>query len=83
MGETKPTVELFIKNFVAQLPQPVSDKITADTHFRELKDWTSLQALIIVSSFDWDYGVIIESEELRNAVTLQDLFEIITQKLLR
>lgn len=81
MGETLPTVDLFIKNFVAQFPQPVSDKITADTHFRDLKDWTSLQALIIVSSFDWDYGVIVESEELRNAVTLQDLFEIITQKL--
>ena len=81
MGATAPTIEQFINNFIAQFPSPVDDEVNADTHFRDLKDWTSLQALIIVSSFDWDYGVAMDAEELRKAVTMRDLFDIITQKL--
>ena len=78
---TVPTIEEFITNFTAQFPNPVDEAVHADTQFRDLKDWTSLQALIIVSSFDWDYGVVMDADELRKAVTMRDLYEIITQKL--
>ncbi|MGZ8504051.1 MAG: hypothetical protein ACXWV5_06275 [Flavitalea sp.] len=76
-----PTIELFIQNFENQFQNPFEESVHPATSFRDLKEWTSLQALIIISSFDWDYEVIISAEELRKANTIDDLYHLVVNKI--
>ena len=76
-----PTVQTFIRNFEQQFQEPIPEGLHPDTRFRDLKEWTSLQALIIISSFDWDYGVSVSADELRNTNTINDLYKLVIQKI--
>lgn len=76
-----PSFEIFTKNFEDQFQNPFPQPLDQQTEFRELEEWTSLQALIIISSFDWDYQVSVSADELRTATTMQDLYNIVISKL--
>lgn len=81
MKKERPGLELFIQNFEQQFQNPIPAGVQADTIFRDLGEWTSLQALIIISSFDWDYGVTVSAEELSKASTIDDLYNLVIQKI--
>lgn len=57
-----------------------SDKVGFDVAFRNLNDWSSLQALIVITVIDDEFGVTIEESELRNAITFGDLFHLVRTK---
>ncbi|GAB5539713.1 MAG: hypothetical protein Salg2KO_18160 [Salibacteraceae bacterium] len=53
------------------------DRITMDQPFRNLQDWSSLQALIVITTIDEAYDVTINEQELQNAQTFGDLFTLV------
>jgi acyl carrier protein len=67
--------EEFSKGFAEQFENVNSSSLSAKTIFRELPEWSSMQSLIVISSFDWNYGVILRADELRSCITLGDLYE--------
>jgi acyl carrier protein len=74
-------IEVFIKNLEQQFLSVALGGLKPESRFRDLAEWSSLQALIVIVSFDDDYGVTINSEELRNAVTVSDLFHLVINKI--
>jgi acyl carrier protein len=74
-------VQTFISNIERQLDKAAPGQLDTQTRFRDLPDWTSLQALIVVASFEWDYGVTISADEFLEADTLQGLYETVIQKM--
>lgn len=48
-------------------------EITEDTRFRELDEWSSMQALIVIAAIDEHFGVTIPEREFREARTVGDL----------
>jgi acyl carrier protein len=54
--------------------------ITAATSFRELDEWSSMHALIIIALIDTEYDVTLTGEDLSSAVTVQDLYDVIVKK---
>lgn len=50
------------------------DAIKAETLFRELEEWSSMQALIVIAAIDEHMGVTIPERDFRNAQTVHDLF---------
>jgi acyl carrier protein len=80
MAQDLTHIESFIRNFERQLDNPSSAPITPDALFRDLPGWTSLQSLVVIVSFDEDYGVTISSDELQNAQTIGDLFMLVRSK---
>lgn len=54
--------------------------IKADTHFRNLEEWGSMMALIIIAMIDEDYGKTITADDLKRANTVVELFEIVKSK---
>lgn len=72
-------IKEFIKNFADQLDDTDATALTPETEFRELDDWSSLAALSIVAMMDEEYGVSITSETLKNAKTIQELFDQINK----
>lgn len=48
--------------------------INENTDIKLLKEWSSLQTMIIVNEIDKAYGVILEAEDFRSANNLTELF---------
>ena len=80
MAQVLAHIESFVSNFERQLDHPSSAPLTPDTLFRDLPGWTSLQSLLVIVSFDQDYGITISSDELQNAQTIRDLYTLVRNK---
>ncbi len=72
-------LQKFIENVKEQFEDAPED-FGADTHFRELDEWSSLISLSIIAMVDDEYGVVIKAADLRNANTVGELFEIVKSK---
>lgn len=70
----------FISNFASQLDETDPSEINADTEFKALDEWSSLMALTIISMVDDEYDVSINGDDVRNAETIEDLFNIVKSK---
>lgn len=70
----------FIKNFAEQFDDTDANVFTMDTVFKELDEWSSLTALSIIAMVDEEYDVLLKGDDIRNAETIDDLFEIVRLK---
>lgn len=72
-------IEEFVKNFAAQFDDEPAG-LSASSNFREVDDWSSLVALSIVAMVHEEYGVKLTGDDIRNSVTVGDVFEIVKSK---
>ncbi len=80
MHQGKIDPDIFIANFEAQFQELQPGEVTMDTEFRQLAEWSSMQSLIVIASFDWEYGLTLSAEELMAAQTVADLYAIVAAK---
>lgn len=73
-------LDQFIQNFIDQFEDLDANVITPQTVFKDLDEWSSLSALSIIAMADEDYGVMLKGEDIRNAVTVEDLFDIVKSR---
>lgn len=73
-------LEKFTKKFAECFNQTDASLITPQTVFKNLEEWGSMLALIVIAMIDADYGKTITADDLKNARTIADLFEIVTKK---
>ena len=50
----------FIKNFAAQFDDTDASEFNLDTRFRELDEWSSLNALAILNMISKKYSVVLK-----------------------
>lgn len=72
-------IQEFIGYFTAQFDE-VPSKIEAGSNFRELEDWSSLVALSVIAMVDEEYSIKLTGDDIRNSVTVNDLFEKVKSK---
>ncbi len=74
------TLDTFL-NFLRQLFKEESrDAMTVETRLSSLKEWSSLQTMIIVNEIDKEYDVLLDVDDLKNASSIRELFEIVQLK---
>lgn len=73
-------IKEFIENFAAQFDDTDASVFTAETKFRELDEWSSLIALSIIAMADEEYSVTLKGDDIKNATTIQDLFNTVQSK---
>ena len=73
-------IETFIQQFIELLEEPDAAQITASTKFHDIDEYSSLLALTIIAMVDEEYDVILKGEDLRNAQTIEDLFNIVKER---
>lgn len=71
----------FIKNFAAQFDDTDVSEFTLDTRFRELDEWSSLNALAILNMIGKKYSVSLKPEEMKAANTVKELYDLVNSKL--
>lgn len=70
----------FIKDFVDQFDDLELADVTPDTVMRDLDEWSSMIGLSLLNMAEKSYGVQLTFDELRNAITVQNLFDTIEKK---
>ena len=70
----------FIENFAAQFDETDASVFTPETVFHELDEYSSLIALSLIAMVDEEYDVTLKGDDMRSAVTIQDLFNIVQSK---
>lgn len=74
-----------IQDFICKMSSLFADEdssvFTPDTDFHELDSWSSLTGLSLVMMIFQEYGVEIESKDIRQADTIEDLFNIVKERM--
>ena len=74
-----------INAFMALIAEQYDDvelaTLTPQTEFRKVEGWTSLVALMIITTIDEEYGVVITGDEMKTATSLQELYNLVASKL--
>lgn len=70
----------FIENFAAQFDDTDPAEIKSDTLFHDLDEWSSLTALSIIAMADEEYDVTLKGNDINDAKTVEDLFNIVKSK---
>ena len=70
----------FVANFAAQFDDTDPEDIQAGTEFHELDEWSSLTGMAVIALAKTEYGKTITGKELRECVTVEDVFNLITSK---
>ena len=71
------TLEEFVDEFRGQFDDPDAVTLDADTDFHSLDDWSSLIAFSVISMINEKYGVKLTGDQLRSAVKIKDVFELV------
>lgn len=71
----------FITNFADQFDDLDATSLTPETEFKQLEEWNSLVALSIIAMADEEYDVTIKGNDIKEANTIKDLFNIINSKI--
>ncbi|MBO4871677.1 MAG: acyl carrier protein [Muribaculaceae bacterium] len=75
------TIEDFIANFADQFEETEASVFSPDTEFKTLDEWGSLIALSLIAMVDEEYDVTLKGDDIRKSNTIQDLFNIVTEKM--
>ena len=70
----------FVANFAEQFDDTDASEIQADTEFHELDEWGSLTGMGVIAMVKTTYGKTITGKEIRECVTVVDLFKLVESK---
>ena len=71
----------FIKNFSDQFDDTDASEFTLETRFRELDEWSSLNALAILNMIGKKYSVFLKPDEMKPINTVKELFDLVNSRI--
>ena len=66
----------FIEKF-AEAIEADAEKLSEDTKFRSLEEWSSLAVLSVIAMLDDEYDILIEGGDFRQLETIKDIIRFI------
>ena len=74
------SLEEFTSQLAAEFEDVDPNTITPNTNYREIKNWSSMYALIIIAFVDANFDVQLNADNLKNSQTIKDIYQIIITK---
>ena len=74
-----PNIQDFIEQFLMAVDFQNPVDLTAATVLTDLPEWDSLAALGVIVMFDMEYSKTIIGDDLKQSVTIQDLFNLLSR----
>lgn len=71
-------IEEFISKFAEAIEVYDDSQLNADTEFHELEEWSSLSSLLVIAFFDKEFDIQLGNKEIKECITLQDLYNLAT-----
>lgn len=70
-------IENFIHKLEAEFDELDPGTLQKDTSFKDLDEWSSMHALIIIALIDTEYDVVLTGEDLSQISTVEELYGIV------
>ena len=67
-------IQEFMTHFSAQFDE-TPEGLTEDTVIRNINGWSSLVAVSLIAMADEEYNVTLRGNDIRDSITVKDLFE--------
>jgi acyl carrier protein len=67
----------FIENFFEIFEETDISEITPDQKFRDLDEWDAMAVLMLIAMFDEQYDKQITGNNIKEAQTVEDLYNLI------
>ena len=74
------TLDEFVELFAEQFDETDASEITATTVFHDLDEWSSLIGLSVIAMVGEEFEVALKGDDVKNSVTVEDLYNKITAK---
>lgn len=74
-------VNEFTRLLEAEFEDVQEGTLKPTTHYREIPEFSSMYALIIIAFIDNQFDVLLQGKDLKEAQTIQDLYNIVQQHL--
>jgi acyl carrier protein len=74
------TREEFLKGFREQFEDTDESLIIFETKYKELEEWSSMMALIIIAFIDENYSKNLSGDNFKNSATIEDLYQILIKQ---
>jgi acyl carrier protein len=74
-------IEEFIFALETEFDELEPGTLKANTNFRDIDEWSSMYALIIIALIDTDYDVSITGDDLSNIETISQLYDIVISRM--
>lgn len=76
-----PSVQELIEKIEAEIEELPRGVLQPDTNYRQLPEWSSMHALIVLALAETEYNVALSGEDLRSCSTVTDLQQLITSRM--
>ena len=73
-------ISKFLADFAEQFDDTDASEIQEDTVFHDLDEWSSLVGMSLIAMVKTEYGRTITGKEIRECITVRDLFDMISSK---
>jgi acyl carrier protein len=74
------TVKEFIEKIEVEFPDIKPGVLKPDTKFREVFEWNSVNALIMIALVSTEYDVTLNADDIRSSITINDIFKVIEKR---
>lgn len=74
-------IKEFVEKFAELFDDTDASAITSETIFHELDEWSSLIGLSVIAMVDEEFDVALRGDDVKNAVTVEDLYNRVISKL--
>jgi acyl carrier protein len=74
------SIEEFTKELEKEFEDVEPGTLTPDTHYKSIKGWSSMHALIIIAFVDANFNIILNGTDLKSASSIKDLYTIVKAK---
>lgn len=71
----------FIAKFAEQFFETPADVFNAETEFRQIKEWSSMTGLCVLSMIKDEFGFFLDPAEFRKCNTIQEVYNAVTSHL--
>lgn len=75
------TIEELIQRLELEYETITPGTLKSESILRESVDWNSVNALILIAMVNTEYDVILNADDLRSIVTVEDIFQIIKTRM--
>ncbi|MDR0865174.1 MAG: acyl carrier protein [Candidatus Symbiothrix sp.] len=73
-------INSFIGNFASQFDDTDNSVFITSTNYRDIDEWSSLNALAVLNMIEKKYNVHLTPLEMRGTNTIQELFDLVESK---
>lgn len=73
-------LEEFTRALEAEFEDVEPGTVNPETNYRDIKNWSSMYALIIIAFIDANFDVTLNAAELKNTSTVKDLYLLVMSK---